>query len=107
MAKTDKITLAGREITIHALNLAELQKVSAWFAASTNKDKPQTPDQQSDMVFNILALALARAEPKLSLDSAELDGVTPDEVRAASEKILTLAGLAAPNPTPAAAPPAN
>lgn len=93
MAKTATITLGGTDYTIHAFNIGELEKISLLFKVQ--------PDAST--AFNVLRMALKRAEPKMDdPDAIELDSI--DEVAAASTVILELAGLKKPDANPPAGP---
>jgi hypothetical protein len=82
MAKTAKIMLGGTEYLIHAFNIGELEEISLLFKG----------DADASAAFNVLRMALRRAEPKVDdANAIELDSI--DEVNAASVIILELAGL--------------
>lgn len=81
MAKTAKITLGDQEYTVHAFNLGELERISDLM-------KDAKPGR---IGFEILRLAMERAEPKPE-DVGAIE-MTLDEVNDASAKLMELAGV--------------
>jgi hypothetical protein len=99
MPKTATITLGGQQFAIKPFNIGELERLGDVFAGQSNNIKT---------AFAVLRLAMERAEPKIdNIDALELDSF--DEVIAASNAILELAGLKKGDTTenpPEGAPPA-
>ena len=91
-ARVAQITLAGMDYTIHAFNIGELERVTD-IVASSAVSPGKVP-------FTILRIALARAEPKIE----NVDGIeaTPEEIAAAMNEVLKLAGLNQPAANPQA-----
>lgn len=80
--RTKPITLGGDTYTIHALTIDELERVTDILRefAGTNK-----------LAFQILRIALERAEPKV--ENAGAIELTMPELLEASKTILELAGV--------------
>jgi hypothetical protein len=93
MAKTAKITLGGEEYTIHAFNIGELERVTDIINSSGTDGGVRV----GRVSFAILRIALERAAPSVDPGTVELD---MDELTAASQTILELAGLKAAEPNP-------
>lgn len=88
MSKTAKITLGGVDYTIHAFNIGELRKV-----ATIIKDDKIVDFEK---IFDVVRMALSRSEPPVSADEFEMLEPHVDEMKAASDAILQLAGLQKP-----------
>jgi hypothetical protein len=86
LARTTTIRIGGQDITIHAFNIGELERVSQLFEGRNTMS----------MAFGILRIAMERAEPKV-LDVNALEIESMDEIVKASSAILALAGLNKPN----------
>lgn len=93
MARTAKITLDGVDYTIHAFNVKELREVTRILGNGNDA---------ADKGYDILAIAMRRAEPPVELE--DLEPKIP-EVTAATNVILELAGIEI-KPDPQAAAPA-
>lgn len=82
MSKTAKVTLAGIEYTVHAFNIGELEEIAELVGGNA------TPGRVS---FQVLKIALRRAEPKIE-DPNAIEA-EPEEIKAAFDGVLELAGL--------------
>ncbi len=87
MSKTADIKLNGNTFTIHRFTIGEMERVTEAFQGPSHK-----------VPFALLRIALERAEPKPD----DVDGIeiTADELRAASDAIIILAGLQQPDANP-------
>jgi hypothetical protein len=96
VAKTSEITLDGVSYTIHAFNIGELERVTDIVSETSGSGRSS---------FSILRIAMERAEPKPeNFDAIE---ASPEEIVAAMQKVLNLAGLGMPTGNPqTAGPPA-
>lgn len=94
MAKrTAEITLEGEKYKVHAFNMKELQELMDVLADGVPKEK---------IGFQIVSIAMRRAEPKANFDEIEpLLG----EIGEATTAILKLSGMEPQDPQTAA--PAN
>lgn len=90
MARTAKITLGDQEYTIHAFNLGELEEIGELIATAD--------DKAGKVSFQILKMALRRADPKVE-DAGTIEA-TMEQVSAAATVILELAGLKTKEPAP-------
>ncbi len=89
MSKTADIKLNGNTFTIHRFTIGEMERVTEAFQGPAHR-----------VPFALLRIALERAEPKPdSVDNLE---ITADELRAASDAIIELAGLKQQNENPPA-----
>lgn len=96
--KTAVITLDGKDYTVHKFNMGELREVTRILRDGGGGGVRQ------EATFDIVAVALRRAEPKVE-DSSSIETTLP-ELHAALITIMDLAGLErerAPNPPTAAA----
>lgn len=84
MATTARITLDGKEYTLRAFNIGELEEV----ADLVQSEKPHK------LPFAILRVAMRRAEPRVE-DVNALE-ITAAELNKAIETIQGLAGLTVP-----------
>ena len=93
MPKEAKVTLDGTEYTIPALNIGQLEDVSAIFGEAA-------PSSKSGIA--ILRIAMQRAEPKPDMEKL---APTFAEVGEVVQAVLKLSGLQQPdaNPQPEAA----
>jgi len=91
VARTAEIVLGEAKFTIHAFNIAELQRIAKIFRG-----------EPADIPFDVLRTALQRAEPKVA--DPDLIEATTDEIKAAMTVILELAGLKQTDPNPPQAP---
>lgn len=83
--KTAEIVLGGTTYTVHAFNIGEIEQV-------TNLVEDAAPGKNATMALAILAIALKRAEPAIAdAKSIEIDSL--DEVIAAANIIMELAGV--------------
>jgi hypothetical protein len=87
MARTAKVTLDETEFSVPALNIGQLERVSAVISAGRG----------SSGAFEILKIALERAAPKPDFEAL---APTLDEVAAAVKAVLVLSGLQKPDENP-------
>lgn len=87
MAREAKVTLDGVDYTVPALNIGQLQEVSAVI----------TGGAAAVGGFDILKIALRRATPKADLETI---APTMDEVGAFVQEVLKLSGLQKPDANP-------
>jgi hypothetical protein len=76
MGNSVKVTLGGVEYTVPQLNVGQLEDIS-------NTRKP----------FDVLRIALRRAEPKLSLEQINDIEATKPEIDAAMDAIMAQSGV--------------
>jgi len=96
MARTAVISLDGKEYTIHAFNIGELEEATVAFE-----------NERARVPYKVLRIALRRAEPQLN---GSLEDIEPKagEVLEAFRTIVELSGMNMAgkdeNPTPPAGP---